>query len=185
MKFWEVILILFSIIAVISIYGIADADISICVEAHPSGGAEGGGNYVTDAAVGKINVTTSPSGAMVTIDRRDTGLSPWVFSNVPAGFHEVTVTHEGYLPYYTKVNVISNYIADVSAELTPLPTPLPTTLPTTIPTIISTPQMATHTLERTPEPVTSLPTEQSAGLTPIYTIIAFCVMVFLFGEFKR
>ena len=68
-------------------------------------------------ASGAIQVTSSPSGAISTMDRAQTMETPCTYAPVPIGDHEVSVYLPGYQTYYTSVNVQKGETAHVSAEL--------------------------------------------------------------------
>lgn len=67
---------------------------------------------------GSINVSSNPSGATITIDGKDVGVTPLVINNVLAGDHTVKVTKPGYSEYSTTVKVNKNTTSNVSATLT-------------------------------------------------------------------
>jgi hypothetical protein len=71
---------------------------------------------------GSIYVTSSPLGATITLDRSQSAITPYTFTNVPAGSHEVAVDLSGYQTYYTSVNVQNGQTATVNAFLTPVTT---------------------------------------------------------------
>jgi hypothetical protein len=68
---------------------------------------------------GNIYVTSSPSGATVVLDRQKTATTPYTFTNIPVGTHEVALQYPGYETYYTSVNVQSGQTQTVNAFLTP------------------------------------------------------------------
>ena len=57
------------------------------------------------AQTGNVQVVSSPSGAMVTLDRSKTAYTPYTYYNVPVGTHEISVYMSGYQDFYTDVNV--------------------------------------------------------------------------------
>ncbi len=69
--------------------------------------------------VGNIQVTSSPSGATVTLDRSQSATTPYTFTYVPVGSHEVSVYLSGYQTFYTNVNVNMGQTAYINAVLTP------------------------------------------------------------------
>ena len=69
--------------------------------------------------VGNIQVVSSPSGATVTLDRSQTATTPYTFSYVPVGSHEVSVYLSGYQTFYTNVNVNRGQTAYINAVLSP------------------------------------------------------------------
>jgi hypothetical protein len=74
------------------------------------------------AQSGSIYVTSSPSRATVILDRQQTAVTPYTFSNVPVGTHEVAVQYTGYQTFYTSVNVQAGQTQTVNAFLTPTTT---------------------------------------------------------------
>jgi hypothetical protein len=71
---------------------------------------------------GSIYVTSSPLGATVILDRSQTAITPYTYSNVPVGTHEIALDLSGYQTYYTSVNVQAGQTATVNAFLTPVTT---------------------------------------------------------------
>ena len=69
--------------------------------------------------VGNIQVTSSPSGATVTLDRSQSATTPYTFTYVPVGSHEVSVYLSGYQTFYTNVNVNMGQTAYINAILSP------------------------------------------------------------------
>ena len=69
---------------------------------------------------GNIQVVSTPSGAMVTLDRTKSAMTPYTFYNVPEGTHEIIVYMSGYQDFYTDVNVIHGQTAYVNAVLQPV-----------------------------------------------------------------
>lgn len=71
------------------------------------------------AQTGNIQVASTPSGAMITLDRSLYANTPYTYYNVPEGTHEVAVYLSGYQDYYTDVNVINQQTVYVNAMLQP------------------------------------------------------------------
>ena len=69
--------------------------------------------------VGNIQVVSSPSGATVTLDRSQSATTPYTYTNVPVGSHEISVYLSGYQTFYTNVNVNRGQTAYINAILTP------------------------------------------------------------------
>ena len=74
---------------------------------------------VPSAQTGNIQVVSTPSGAMVSLDRSQSANTPYVFYNIPVGSHEVSVFMSGYQTFYTSVNVNKGQTAYVNAILQP------------------------------------------------------------------
>jgi hypothetical protein len=72
------------------------------------------------AQTGNIYVTSSPSGGSVTLDRSQTATTPYTFTNIPVGNHEVSVYYSGYQTFYTSVNVNNGQTTTINAVLTPV-----------------------------------------------------------------
>jgi hypothetical protein len=76
-------------------------------------------NLIPSQQAGNIQVVSSPSGATVTLDRSQSAITPYTFTNVPVGSHEVAVYLSGYQTFYTNVNVNRGQTAYINAVLTP------------------------------------------------------------------
>ena len=74
------------------------------------------------AQTGNIQVVSTPSGAMVTLDRSQSANTPYTFYNIPVGSHEVSVYMSGYQTFYTSVSVNEGQTASVNAVLQPVVT---------------------------------------------------------------
>jgi hypothetical protein len=71
------------------------------------------------AQTGNIYVTSSPSGALATLDRSQSATTPYTYTNIPVGTHEVSVYLSGYQTFYTSVNVQNGVTTNINAVLTP------------------------------------------------------------------
>jgi len=74
------------------------------------------------AQTGNIQVVSTPSGAMVTLDRSQSANTPYTFYNIPVGSREVSVYMSGYQTFYTSVSVNEGQTAYVNAVLQPVVT---------------------------------------------------------------
>jgi len=74
------------------------------------------------AQSGNIQVVSTPSGAMATIDRGQSANTPNTFYNIPVGSHEVSVYLSGYQTFYTTITVNKGQTAYVNAILNPVST---------------------------------------------------------------
>ncbi len=54
------------------------------------------------AQTGNVQVVSSPSGAMVTLDRSKRQTTPYTFYNIPVGTHEISVYMSGYQDFYSE-----------------------------------------------------------------------------------
>jgi hypothetical protein len=75
---------------------------------------------VPSTGYGSISVTSSPNGALVTLDGGKGQQAPWVYNDVQSGSHLVQAFLSGYQPYSTIVTVDSGQAATVYAVLNPL-----------------------------------------------------------------
>jgi len=81
--------------------------------------------YVTltpSAQTGNIQVTSVPSGATVTLDRSQSATTPFTFTYVPVGSHEISIYLSGYQTFYATVNVNMGQTAYINANLNPVTT---------------------------------------------------------------
>jgi hypothetical protein len=74
------------------------------------------------AQTGNIQVVSTPSGAMVTLDRSQSANTPYTFYNIPVGTHEVSVYMSGYQTWYSTLNVNEQQTSYVNAVLQPIVT---------------------------------------------------------------
>ena len=72
------------------------------------------------AQTGNIQVSSSPSGATATLDHSSSAITPYTFTNVPIGSHDISVYYSGYQTFYSTVNVAMGQTAYVSANLNPV-----------------------------------------------------------------
>ncbi len=70
-------------------------------------------------ATGSIYVTSSPSGAVATLDGTNQQSTPCAYPNVATGYHTVQVSLSGYNSYSTRVSVTNGATTNVNAYLTP------------------------------------------------------------------
>ncbi len=70
-------------------------------------------------STGSIYVTSSPSGALATLDGTNQQSTPTAYPNVPTGYHTVQVSLAGYQPYTQRVQVTNGATSNVNAYLTP------------------------------------------------------------------
>ena len=80
-------------------------------------------NYYEQLTVGRLSVSSGPSGATIYLDGTDTGFStPATLMGISAGSHTVVLKKSGYLESSTSVNVAAGQTASVSATLNVQPT---------------------------------------------------------------
>jgi hypothetical protein len=70
------------------------------------------------AAVGAINVSSDPPGAIVYVDGRETGTTPLVVDKLAAGDHRVRFVKDGYLENARMVTVAAKKASDLKVTLT-------------------------------------------------------------------
>jgi hypothetical protein len=75
---------------------------------------------VPTTGYGSISVTSSPNGALMTVDGGKGQQAPWVYNDIQSGSHLVQAFLSGYQPYSTIVQVDSGQAATVNAVLSPL-----------------------------------------------------------------
>jgi hypothetical protein len=74
------------------------------------------------AQTGNIQVSSSPSGATVTLDRGQSAITPYTYTYVPVGSHEISVNYPNYQTFYTTVSVNAGQTTYISANLNPVTT---------------------------------------------------------------
>jgi len=72
------------------------------------------------SATGSVRVSSSPSGALVSLDGTKGQMAPWVFSGVTAGDHVIQAFLSGFSPFSQTVRVEPGKTAEVQAVLLPL-----------------------------------------------------------------
>jgi len=79
---------------------------------------------------GSLAVDSSPGMSRVSLDGHPVGITPLVLSGIPAGFHTVVISHEGYADYRTNFTVLVGERREINASLEPAtPAPLPVSTP--------------------------------------------------------
>jgi hypothetical protein len=102
----------------------------------------------TTPQTGTIQVTSVPSGAMVTLHRLDTaavlqhGTTPHLFFNIPIGSYSVFISMTGYQPFSTNINTSTGKTVYINAVLAPITTP--TAIQTTQSTIVPTTPLSSN-----------------------------------------
>ncbi|HUH79265.1 MAG TPA: PEGA domain-containing protein [Methanoregula sp.] len=76
----------------------------------------------TNYPTGTVTVTSDPSAAIVTIDGGTTETTPWIYTNLFAGYHTIEINYPGYEAYTTSIYVGDGSNPEVDAELVPLQT---------------------------------------------------------------
>jgi len=76
---------------------------------------------------GTLVINTSPSGARLTVDGVDAGLSPTTLQNLTMGDHAINATKDGYIAAGRQVSVVGNQAVTTDIVLQPVPLiPFPT-----------------------------------------------------------
>ena len=70
------------------------------------------------ATTGSLKVSSSPSGAMVTIDNGNGQMAPWTYTNLPTGTHLVSLVMMGYEPFVRTVEIHPGETTELSASMT-------------------------------------------------------------------
>jgi len=94
----------------------------------------------------KIEITTIPDGALVTIDSIPLGATPFTSDTLSASEHEVEIQKEGFAKKTVRIRTVENHVLIVSAflgtgdigtipQITPLPTVSVTATPSLLPTV--------------------------------------------------
>ena len=71
---------------------------------------------------GAVTVTSTPTGAYVSINGGTTEVTPWTY-NIAPGVHQVEVDYPGYQAYVTTITVTAGGSVQVNAVLSPVPNP--------------------------------------------------------------
>lgn len=69
---------------------------------------------------GSLVVTSSPMGALITVDGGNGQQAPWTYQGIPSGPHIVQAFLSGYQPFSTQVNIPEGQSVTVNAMLNPL-----------------------------------------------------------------
>jgi tetratricopeptide (TPR) repeat protein len=71
-----------------------------------------------DKGIQQVTVRSKPEGALVLVDERPVGVTPWTGELVP-GVHALRLRHEGYEDNRSEFELLLHRAMDVSVELTP------------------------------------------------------------------
>jgi hypothetical protein len=69
------------------------------------------------STVGSLKVSSSPSGAMVTVNNANGQMTPWTYQNLPAGPHLVSLFLLGFEPYVRTVEIQPGKVTDLAANM--------------------------------------------------------------------
>ncbi|MDD1727945.1 MAG: PEGA domain-containing protein [Methanospirillum sp.] len=70
------------------------------------------------STVGSLKVSSTPSGAMVTVDNGNGQMAPWTYQDLPTGSHLVSLFMVGYEPYVKTVEIHPGEITELAADMT-------------------------------------------------------------------
>jgi len=93
---------------------------------------------VTTDEVGEIDISSSPSGASVSVDSAYVGTTPYAATDLSVGSHVVKITKDGYGDWSKIVKVTSGDTTTVDADLTAVTTTVITTASTQPPATVRT-----------------------------------------------
>ena len=75
---------------------------------------------VTNDQTGTLTVTSDPPDAVVSIDGDTTERTPWIYTDLFAGYHSIEINYAGYEAYTNSIYVDTGANPEVDAELVPL-----------------------------------------------------------------
>ncbi|MDO9540186.1 MAG: PEGA domain-containing protein [Methanocalculus sp.] len=83
---------------------------------------------------GSLHVSSTPVGSKVTVSGQLYGVTPLFIDTLTPGTYEVTISHDGYIPWSTSVLVDTAFTIELSPSLQPIPqsTPSPSPILTVI-----------------------------------------------------
>jgi hypothetical protein len=67
---------------------------------------------------GTLEVTSSPSGALVTVDNGMGQMTPWTYQGISTGPHLISLFLSGFEPYVTNIDVLSGQVTRLHANMT-------------------------------------------------------------------
>lgn len=76
-------------------------------------------NLTSDSA--QLQVTSTPTGAVITIDSAAAGKTPQNFQAITSGKHSIEISLPGYIPYRGEINAQAGEMRAINPILTPLP----------------------------------------------------------------
>jgi hypothetical protein len=114
---------------------------------------------------GSMDITSTPSGASVTMNDQFRGQTPLTISNLAPGTYNLTFTRFGYIPFSTPVRVEGGGISEVSAQLAPRQD---------MPVVNATTGAATGPLTPVQTPV---PTPKASGFVPAVFLTGLLFMI--------
>lgn len=72
----------------------------------------------------KLDITSEPVGARVTLNGADKGVTPCVVDRIPAGDNTVELTHKGFYPFKQTIKIVPGTDERLQAVLKPIPSGL-------------------------------------------------------------
>lgn len=67
---------------------------------------------------GTLEISSSPSGAMVTVDNGNGQMTPWIYRDVTTGTHLISMYLSGFDPYVANIDVVPGSITRLHANMT-------------------------------------------------------------------
>jgi hypothetical protein len=115
---------------------------------------------------GAMEITSSPTGASVTLDEKFRGQTPLTISDLAPGTYRLAFTKYGYQEFTTPVTVVGGRVSEVSATLVVRPD---------IPAVTTTPVQSLPSPPATTIPMTT--TQKAAGLLPATLLLGVLFMI--------
>jgi hypothetical protein len=78
---------------------------------------------------GSLHVSSTPVGSKVTVSGQLYGVTPLFIDTLTPGTYELTISHDGYIPWSTSVLVDTAFTIELSPSLQPIPQPTPSPFP--------------------------------------------------------
>jgi len=69
------------------------------------------------STIGSLQVSSTPSGAMVTVDNGNGQMAPWTYRNMPTGSHLVSLVMLGYEPFVRTVEIHPGETTELAANM--------------------------------------------------------------------
>jgi len=126
---------------------------------------------VTTDEVGEIDISSSPSGAIVYIDSTAVGTTPYAATELSVGSHVVKLTKDGYVDWSKIVKVTADDTTTVDADLTAVTTTVITAAPTQLPTTVRTSIPVTTIKVPTSYPKTTAAATTTTQASPVDGIV--------------
>jgi hypothetical protein len=76
------------------------------------------GQPTSSESTGSLSITTTPAGAVVSVDNEAKGISPTMISGLPPGTHALKITKAGYQDFSTTITIEAGKVREYSTGLT-------------------------------------------------------------------